>query len=387
MPNATSTSLELDRILVVKLADLGDAILATSAIGALRLAYPGTQIDVLTAGAGAAAFGLCPAIDQIITIDKHAFDSPTGLVDPRNAAHLLRLAVRLRRTRYDAVVLLHHLTTRFGALKFDWLCRATGAPIRAGLDNGRGAFLTHRAVDYGFGAKPVHDYGLDVVALIGVPGDVARPSIEVPGAGRSGVSRMRAEFQVKPDYIVIHPSVGDYSPARNWNPHRFAEVARTLTARFDISVVLVGAPDASRAANEIGDQAHVVDLTGKTSVAELAAILGGARLVIGADSGVAHLSAALDTPTLAIFGPSNDRAWRPFGAQPVTIHMPQLPPGQVFTLRADLPCAPCFYSGYALGRRDGCALRTCLDLVSSEKVAEFATMILRRIGTPKSTMI
>ncbi len=378
--------LRLERILVVKLADLGDAILATSAIHAIRIAYPVARIDVLTAGAGATAFTLCPEIDEVITIDKHAFDNAAGLADPRNAARLLRVATRLRRKRYDAVVLLHHLTTRFGAIKFQWLCRATGAPIRAGLDNGRGDFLTHRAIDYGFGAKSVHDYGLHVVALLGVPTDSAQPSLAIPIAARQSAEQMLEAAGVKAGYVVIHPSVGEYSPARNWFPERFARVAKALTDRFDISIVLVGTSDASEAASQIARTTPVINITGQTSFAELAAVVDGSRLVIGADSGVAHLSAALDTPTLAIFGPSNDRAWRPFGARTVTVDSHDLPPGKAFALRADLPCTPCFYTGYALGRRDGCALRTCLELISVHKVAQFATTILDRNGTPKSTI-
>ncbi len=383
-PNTTNLA-PLDRILVVKLADLGDAILATSAIRALRTTYPQARIDVLTAGAGAVAFGLCSDIDEIITIDKHAFDHPVGLADPRNSARLLGMTARLRRKRYDAIVLLHHLTTRFGALKFQWLCRTIGSPIRAGLDNGRGRFLTHRAVDYGFGARSVHDYGLDVVGTLQAHTGSAQPALAIaPDVVQEAREKLRAAG-AKPNYVVIHPSVGDYSMARNWFPERFAAVARALVERFDIAIVLVGADDASRAAAEIRPLAPVVDLTGKTSFAELAAIVGDARLVIGADSGVVHLAAALGAPTLAIFGPSNAPAWKPFGAQIVDIGSPELPPGRSFALRAELPCAPCFYTGYGLGRHDGCALRTCLRLITAEKVAHFAIAILARNDAPQST--
>src|SRR5690348_12350697 len=114
----------LKRILVIKLADLGDAIIATAAIAALRAAYPNAQIDVLTTSNGATIFQLCPAINHIIEIDKHAFDDPRGLLRPLNAARLARVIARLRVERYGAVVLLQHLTTNFGALKYRWLCHA-----------------------------------------------------------------------------------------------------------------------------------------------------------------------------------------------------------------------------------------------------------------------
>jgi ADP-heptose:LPS heptosyltransferase len=174
----------IKRILIIKLADHGDAILATSAIAALRVTYPNATIDVLTTSNGAIAFELCPVIDHILVIDKHAFDSPRGMLHPAKSLRLMNLVRRLRRSRYDAVVLLQHLTTNFGALKYRWLCRGIGAPIRAGLDNGQGDFLTHRAVDYGFGVKSVHDYNLDVVAQLGANIEQPRPSISVPDDAR-----------------------------------------------------------------------------------------------------------------------------------------------------------------------------------------------------------
>ncbi len=242
---------QLDRVLVVKLADMGDAILATSAIGALRQTYPYARLDVLTAGAGASIFHLCDSVDDVITLDKQAFDHPTGLLNPRSAASLLALTARLRFRRYDAIVLMHHLTTDFGAKKFSWLCTAIGAPIRAGLDNGRGTFLTRRATDYGFGFKSVHDYGLDVVALLGADVEGARPHISIPAEADRQVDHLLQAAGIRNEFIAIHPSVGGYATARNWFHDRFTAVARSIREELSVPVVLVGADDASerRAAN------------------------------------------------------------------------------------------------------------------------------------------
>ncbi len=378
-------SFNLQRILVVKLADLGDAVLATSAIAALRATYPSAQIDVLTSEGGSAVFHLCPAINQVITLDKHAFDNPAGLANPVRSLRLLRLIARLRWNRYQAVVLLHHLTTHFGALKFRWLCTAADSQVRAGLDNGRGDFLTHRAVDSGFGSRSVHDYGLDVVSLLGADVKDPHPLIRVHDTARSSVNELLHQNGIDSDYVVIHPGVGGFSTARNWFPDRFAEVSRKLHERFSLPVILIGALDSAAAAREISSLAPALDLTGSTSFDELAALLDRASLVIGADSGVVHLAAALDTPVIAIFGPSNVEAWRPFRATILSTDTGELPPGTAFALHSDLPCAPCFYSGYSLGRRQGCELRTCLDRVSAQYVTHIATQILSHSYAPNST--
>ncbi len=379
----TCEPLNLDRILVVKLADIGDAVIATSSVSALRSKFPHARIDVLTAGTGVETFQLCDRVDRVISLNKYAFDQPIGLLNPVHGANLLRLITRLRRNRYDAIVLLHHLTTEFGAKKFRWLCRAVGAPIRAGLNNGYGDFLTHCAIDYGFGVKSVHDYGLDVVSLLGADRQDAHPALTVPESAKETAGDLLASHQIEGDFVVIHPGVGGYSRARNWYPDRFAEVARSITTTFGLPVVLVGASDSAEAADEIKELADVRSLVGSTSLPELAAVISRAKLVIGADSGVVHIAAAVDTPVIAIFGPSNHEAWKPFGAQVISGNAPASISGTTFVIRCDLPCAPCFYSGYALGRREGCALRTCLDEVRSQHVAKIATQILTNSGAPK----
>ncbi|MBX6342100.1 MAG: glycosyltransferase family 9 protein, partial [Thermomicrobiaceae bacterium] len=216
------------RILVVRLADLGDALLATPAVHALRETFPSARIDVLAAPSGAEVFDLCPAVDRVVRFPKRLFDQPAGLARPANAWLLARLAASLRLARYDAVVLLHHLTTRFGARKFRALCLATGAPIRAGLDNGWGTFLTHRALDLGFGARPEWRYALDVAAALGAHTADTRPRLAVPNAAREAARDLLASRGVAGEYVVIHPAVGGYSPARAWPRERFAEVARRL---------------------------------------------------------------------------------------------------------------------------------------------------------------
>lgn len=367
---------DLKRFLVIKLADHGDAILATSATAALRKAYAESTIDVLTTSNGAIAFALCPVIDRIIEMDKHAFDSPRVLLHPTSAIRLANVVRQLRRSKYDAIVLLQHLTTSFGARKYRWLCRAIGARYSTGLDNGEGDFLTHRAIDYGFGAKSVHDYNLDVVAQLGAKTDQPHPSIAIPDSARHAVRELLANHAVDSPYVVIHPTVGPYSPARNWAPERFAEVAREISRQTCHTIILVGAGDASSAAARISASADVVNLVGKTSFAELAALLDGARLVIGADSGVAHLAAALDTRTLAIFGPSNHRAWKPYNSSILTESTTKLPNSTSFVIRSTTPCSPCFYSGFSLGRPDGCRMRTCLQEISAKTVTQIATAIL-----------
>lgn len=369
------------RILVVKLADLGDALLATPAIHALRQTFPSARIDALTTPVGASILALSPDVDRILPFPKNLFDRPQDMVHPARAADMARLAGRLRVAHYDASVLLHHLTTRFGAAKFRALCLASGAPVRVGLDNGRGEFLTHRAIDVGFGARTEWEYGLDVVGTLGATTSDTRPVIIVPDAAEARVRAVLAGRGIRPPFAVIHPSVGGYSPGRAWPADRFAAVARALRDRHGVAVVVVGAPQEAALAKPLVEGGGAVNLVGATSVSDLAALLRRAALVIGSDSGVVHLAAALETPTLAIFGFSNPGAWKPYGAAMHLAGRRPLPTARAIALRADIPCSPCFYIGYGLGRRTGCTLKTCLDLIAVEEVVATAAHLLASART------
>jgi ADP-heptose:LPS heptosyltransferase len=136
--------------------------------------------------------------------------------------------------------------------------------------------------------------------------------------------------------------------------------------------VIVGGDDATSAAHAIQAVAPGArDLTGRTTLAELAAVVHGAEAVVGGDSFIGHLAAALDRPLVAIFGPSNDGAWKPYGATRDAEGIL----GRRLVVRQDLPCAPCLYTGFALGRPAGCPTRTCLTTLPVERVAAAVRLV------------
>ena len=345
------------RILVVKLADIGDLLTATPALAALRETFPAARLEVLTTAHSAPVLDGTGLADAVITFDKFAYDRPRDALRPASLAAALTLALRLRARRYDAMFILHHLTTRFGALKYAALAFAVGARCRLGLDNGRGWFLTRAAPDAGFGAKHEVEYWLDVAALLGArAGDVSL---------WAGVGAQAAPLHGDGPLVVIHPGSGGYSPARRWDPASFAAVADALHARYGARIVLVGTAD-DHADAVRAHMAHApLDLSGRTTLGELAALLREADLFVGADSGVMHLAAAAGAPVVAIFGPSNHRAWGPWS-----------PHAPARVIRSAPLCSPCSYVDGRVGLREGCPPRTCMRMVTPEAVLAAAHAIL-----------
>ena len=360
----------MKRILVVKLADIGDVLTATPALRSLRRTFPHAHISALVAPhcRGILANpGLAPAlVDEEITFAKANFDRPAGTLSASGARALAGLAVRLRRGHFDTLVLLHHLTTPWGARKYALLAAAAGAPIRAGLDNGRGGFLTHRAADAGFGAKHEVAYWNDVVGLLGASPDYGPLAFPVAPSDSDSIRLLLPETLPRP-WIVLHPGSGAYSLARRWPADGFAAVAATLTRDRGATIVVVGGEDEGGLAAQVtaGLGQRALNLTGRTTLGELAALLRSSDLFVGNDGGVMHLAAAVGTPVVALFGPSNHRAWGPWA-----------PKGRAVVLRADLPCLPCFYTGHSLGTPQGCPARTCLQLITVDQVVSAIEHIL-----------
>jgi ADP-heptose:LPS heptosyltransferase len=117
-----------------------------------------------------------------------------------------------------------------------------------------------------------------------------------------------------------------------------------------------------------------------------AAVYAGAALFVGSDNGMAHLAAAVGTPSVIVFGPSNHRAWAPYGAVECnpggSLDLPE--GARVVVVRSTIACSPCFYTGYTLGRPEGCPSRNCLDHVQATDVLVVANQLLH--SPPLSTI-
>ncbi|MGE3913871.1 MAG: glycosyltransferase family 9 protein, partial [Chloroflexota bacterium] len=307
-------------------------------------------------------------VDEVIPFEKSAFDRP--LAAGARVTVALGLMRRLRGGRWDAMALLHHLTTPFGVAKYAALCVASGARVVAGLDNGKGWFLTERAHDDGFGVKHEADYWLEVAGLLGghnpnphyelpvTPEDLAWADQQIARIGGAGGG-----------LLAIHPGSGAFSLARRWPVERFGAVARALRSRHGLRPVVIEGPgpDEGLLARAVAMAAGGAEIVGPSpTLGALVAFLGRVRLFIGNDSGVLQLAVTADTPVVAVFGPTNDRAWGPY---------PLTSPRHA-VVRETLACSPCVHREHSLGTPQGCAARTCLDLVEPTAVIAAAERVL-----------
>ncbi len=347
------------RILLVQLADIGDLILTTPSLYALRIAQPNAHLTLLTTRHSAAILEV-GLVDEVITLDRKQFNSSLGFF----RTDTLKQIFALRKLQFDTVVFFHHLTLRLGTIKFAVIARATGASRIIGLDNGNGWFLTERVKDDGFGAKHQTRYWLSLVERLGAEAADQRAQM----AFDRGVLPIPATTQKR---VIIHTGSGGYSVARRWLPSHFAAVADALMEQ-QAQVIFVGTP--ADGADDTIQQMNMrpLNLVGKTSLTQLADLIRSADLYIGADSGVMHIAATVRTPLIAIFGSSNADTWGPWS-----------PGGNTVILRSSPLCSPCSYVGHRIGAREGCAARTCMVMVTPQQVLNAANQLLNgQTGVP-----
>lgn len=303
----------IERILVRGTNWLGDAVMTTPALNRLRSSFPQAEIIMLATPLTAGLFQSSPSVNTVIEYRRRE----------KGVRAFFEMVGQLRARRFDLAVLFQN---SFEAALLSWL---GGARLRIGYaEQGRGLLLTHRIFrgDAHRNRHQIHDY-LDIVAECErvCLGETFTPAVEQPlpslavtAAQRDAAARLLRGFGIESTGrpLIALNAGSTNSRAKRWPEERFAELADCLIRELNAQIVLIGA------AAELDSAEHVIwrmqtkgaiNLAGKTSLTELIGLLAGCDLVVSNDTGPAHVAAALGTPTLTLFGPTNEFETAPLG--------------------------------------------------------------------------
>lgn len=325
-------------ILIVQLDHLGDAILSTGLLRGLRQRYPAATIDVLAGEWNRELFESCSEVDRVHVSAVNRFARGRGL---RWIIALLWWGWRLR-GRYDLAI---DVRGEFPLAVLLWL---TGARRRIGWNCGGGGFLLTDTADYEINRSETasRQVLLDVLGIGPPPSEAAWPPRVTPNAAARHWAEEQFSCAVDRPLIVCH--VGAGTSAKHWPVEHWRELIRRLPADHDARLVLIGSERDRIGAGDntaqgamlalvVGMQSSAIakehsdidDRTGQLTLSQLAAVLERADLFVGADSGPAHLAAAVGTPVVVLFSGTNDpRQWQPWGPR-------------VEVVRQPVACSPC----------------------------------------------
>lgn len=292
-----------ERYLVVRLTALGDILHTVPAVAALRAAHRNARIDWVVERKWAPVLEGSHAINQVIPFDR------------RSAMGAMACVRQLRQNHYTCAIDFQ------GLYKSSLIAMLSGAPRRIGFDRGwareAGAamFYTERVTPAG---RHVAEFNYSLAERAGA----SRPAtpeypLRVPAGGAASIRARLAELDIG-EYIVVGP--GGSWRAKCWPAERYGEFCREFEKRNRLRVVVVHGPGEESLAEQVcqaAAPAHPVKI--RTTIEELMGLLAHARCMVAADSGPLHLAAALGTPVIGLYGPTDPARNGPFAPGAVTI--------------------------------------------------------------------
>lgn len=307
------------RILIRSVNWVGDAVMSTPAIGAIRESFPQAEITLLANPMVSQLFSPHCWIDRVITFDRYGLH--------KGIRGRFRLAAELRKRHFDAAIILPN---SFESALIPWMA---GIPLRFGKSSdGRSFMLTERyCPDH---QRPVGhevDYYRDLVRHLGISGQARVPHLTVTSAEDHEAAVLLAEQGAGADEFIIGINPGAaFGSAKRWYPDRFAQAAQRLAAEWSAKTVIFGGPGEMDIAGDIEQRlgSDCLNLAGKTTVRQLMALIKRCNFFITNDSGPMHIAAAFGVPLAAIFGSTDHTGTSPYSERAVIV-------------RKDMDCAPC----------------------------------------------
>ena len=329
------------RILVIKLKQPGDVLVSSPVLDALKAAWPRARVSYLVPKGTEEMIADHPLLDQLYVVDRRG-DS-WG-----RAISLLR---ELRRARFDLVLELS------GGDRGAFFTRFSGARERLGFGYGGRAFWHRFCFTRLLPSPPLRmhlvEHNLEMVRTLGIEPRRPRLNFFWRTEVQTRVDALLAAHSLAPrGFVVMHPGAG--WRFKCWTPAGYARVMEALEREKHLKVVLTGSTAGHEqelvAAILKESRVSPVNLVGRLTLKELGALIAQARFFFGVDSAPMHLAAAVGTPAVALFGPSGDFNWGPWGEGHLVV-------------KKDWECLPC--------GRDGCEgskISRCLTELTADEV-------------------
>lgn len=355
MPVTTHKPTSTERILLIRPDHLGDVLLTTPAITALRAAQPSAEIHLLVGPWSADLIANYPEVDLALTLAFPGF-SRTPKASWRSPYQLALTSARhLRRISYNSAVILRP-DHWWGAL----VAKLAGIPERIGYDVAEVAPFLTTAIDRQQQHAVVQNLRLVETWTGGIDPEKAVYHYPIHSFDSVYVDGYLDEWGIgrAERVICIHPGTGTW--VKHWDADKWARVADTLAGQLEAKIVFTGGDHelslVRRIAQQMAQPACI--MAGDTRVGQLAALFRRARVVLGPDSGPLHLAAAVGTATVALYGPADPLEFGPWGD-----------PQKHHVLTTDIGCRPCRVLDWG---SDDPALHPCVRDIPVARVLEAA---------------
>lgn len=281
---------QIKRILIIRLAPLGETVLTTPVIRAIRQHFAGAYISYMVAPTREDLVSANPHLNEVITYQSS----------------VPKLAYQLLQRKFDLAVVLQ---PTFRLVLLTYLARI---PFRVGFKtNSGGKRLLHASVPNNTSQHETQRY-LDVVREIGIEVTDDEPEVFVDEKGKAWCSEFLESQNLKDGKPIIGLNPGAGTSYRRWSADNFATIVDMIHDAYDAHTIITVGPNECELAQQINKQmTHSTTIVDDVTPMQLAALLQRCNLYISNDTGPMHLSVAVNTPTIALFGGSNPTQWGP----------------------------------------------------------------------------
>jgi len=336
------------RIMIRSTNWIGDAIMTTPAIRAIRKTFPHANITLLAKPWVVPVFQYSPHIDQIMIYDAHGCHS--GLKG------MAQLVQDIRAQQFDTAILLQN------AIEAAILSFLGGIERRIGFNtDARGLLLTH-AVPISKAIKKIHQtrYYVQMLESVGIQNSGLDLELFIGLSDRVSAYRFLQKINSSKDFqwVGMNPSA-TYGTAKQWFPKRFAQLADRIARNHHAGILIFGGPKDRQLGEQVCEmmQTPAVNLAGQTTLGMAMALIQQCRTFITNDSGLMHIACALQTPLVAIFGSTNPITTGPIGKN-----------SHIVQVRTS--CSPCLLTDCPKDRH------LCMEAVNVDKVYQKVEALL-----------
>ncbi len=331
------------KILIIKWSAMGDIVISSALFEDIRKAFPAAIIDLNILPPWDRLFQDDPRFNEIIQIDLRKSE--------RGPRGFWRWVKEVRRRHYDLIVDLQSND------RSRWLMLAlhlTGARVPNRLGN-------HRRYPYNVAPEPpaelpIHPFTLQQRALEagGIPALTPRPVLYTDAEAQSRALGLQVEFGLQADnYAIFLPGSQAAGHLKRWGADNYAGLARLLRAQ-GLKVAIIGGPDELDECEKIRaavNEDWLVNLCGKTQIVDIVPLAQAARLIVGNDTGTAHVASTSDRPMLVVCGPTDPRRVKPIGCNVQALQI------------SGLDCLNCYC-------KKPCDHHSCMTQLTPERVME-----------------
>ncbi len=298
------------KILLIRLSSLGDIVLTTPAIRAVRDNFPNAHITMLTGKQSADILRENPYLNEIITFDRLAKDKNTG--------EMWRIIHLLRERKFTLAI---DLQRKF---RTELLMYFSGATQRVG----KGRLCTVRVSEKG-NKHATSDY-FDILHEVGIPAEDQKLELFLAESERREALQRLKTAGIVAGRLKVGLFPGASWKLRQWMPERFAAIGDRLVEHFNANVLIFGGPQESELVQKVANlmETRSIPFAGNLQIRQLAACIEQCDLFLTNDTGPMHIAAGVGTRTVSLFGPGNHIRFQPLGVEHQLI-------------RHDVPCSPC----------------------------------------------